>query len=42
LLFSILGKEPKYFSVPVALMDGIIGFFDFLARFFPSLEVLPL
>ena len=39
LLFDIVGKEPKYFAVPVALMDGIIGIFDFLAKLFPGLAV---
>ncbi len=39
MLFGIAGKEPKYFPVPVALMDGIIGIFDFLAKFFPGLTV---
>ncbi|GAB4824216.1 hypothetical protein N2152v2_011262 [Parachlorella kessleri] len=37
LLFDIVGREPKYFAVPVALMDGIIGIFDFLAKLFPGL-----
>lgn len=39
LLFGILGTQPKYFPVPVALMDGIIALLDFLARFFPGLKV---
>ena len=39
LLFELAGRKPKYISVPVALMDGIIGFLDFLARFIPSMEV---
>ena len=39
MLFDIVGKEPNFFPVPVALMDGIIGFIDFLARFFPQLKV---
>jgi divinyl chlorophyllide a 8-vinyl-reductase len=39
LLFRILGKEPKYFPVPVALMDGIIGILDLLAKIFPGLKV---
>lgn len=39
LLFDITGQPPKYFPVPVALMDGIIGIFDFLARLFPGLAV---
>ena len=38
MLFGLLGKEPKYFPVPVALMDGIIRIFDFLAGVFPALE----
>lgn len=37
MLWDIVGKEPKYFPVPVALMDGIIGIFDFLAKLFPGL-----
>ncbi|GAX78735.1 hypothetical protein CEUSTIGMA_g6172.t1 [Chlamydomonas eustigma] len=36
LLFRITGQTPNYFPVPVALMDGIIGLLDFLARFFPQ------
>lgn len=39
LLLQITGREPKYFPVPVALMDGIIGIFDFLAGIFPGLAV---
>jgi hypothetical protein len=35
----LTGLPPKYFPVPIALMDGIIGIFDFLAKFFPALEV---
>ncbi|EFJ44988.1 hypothetical protein VOLCADRAFT_76013 [Volvox carteri f. nagariensis] len=38
LLFQITGLPPKYFPVPVALMDGMISIFDALARLFPSLE----
>lgn len=34
--FELAGKEPKYIQVPVALMDGIIGILDFLAKFFPK------
>jgi divinyl chlorophyllide a 8-vinyl-reductase len=33
------GLPPKYFPVPIALMDGIIGIFDLLAKVFPGLEV---
>jgi hypothetical protein len=35
----LTGLPPKYFPVPIALMDGIIGIFDFLAKIFPALEV---
>ena len=38
LLFGLMGEKPKYFPVPISLMDGIIGIFDFLAKYFPSLE----
>lgn len=36
LLFKLSGQTPKYFPVPVALMDGIIGMLDFFAKFFPD------
>jgi hypothetical protein len=36
LLFKLAGLPPNYFPVPVALMDGIIGILDFLARLFPD------
>lgn len=39
LLFRIAGVRVNYFPVPVALMDGIISIFDFLASKFPQLEV---
>jgi len=39
LLFRITGQRPNYFPVPVALMDGIIRVFDFLAGIFPQMEV---
>lgn len=35
----LTGLPPKYFPVPIALMDGIIGIFDLLAKVFPQLEV---
>ena len=38
LLFGLMGEKPKYFPVPVSLMDGIIGIFEFFSRWFPSLE----
>ncbi|KAK9825464.1 hypothetical protein WJX81_005322 [Elliptochloris bilobata] len=37
-LFELVGRKPFFLQVPVALMDGIIGFLDFLARFFPAME----
>eukprot|EP00967_Tisochrysis_lutea_P158408 scaffold323720_cov22-Tisochrysis_lutea.AAC.1 len=36
ILFRLTGKPQNYFPVPVALMDGIIGILDFLAKFFPE------
>lgn len=39
MLFRITGRDPNYFPVPMALMDGLIGIFDFLAKLFPALEV---
>ena len=38
LLFDLTGKKPFFFPVPVAVMDGAIGLFDWLASIFPSLE----
>ena len=38
MLFRLANVKPNYFPVPVALMDGIIRIFDFLAKIFPSLE----
>lgn len=38
MLFKLAGRSPNYFPVPVALMDGIIGIFDFLAGLFPGLK----
>lgn len=38
-LFQLAERKPSFIKVPVALMDGIIGFLDFLARIFPGLEV---
>lgn len=35
----LTGLPPKYFPVPIAIMDGVIGIFDFLAKIFPQLEV---
>ena len=38
IVFKAAGVEPKFFPVPVGLMDGMIGIFDFLAGVFPQLE----
>ena len=35
-LFDLLGRAPRFRSVPIALMDGIIGGLDALARIAPS------
>ena len=35
----LTGLPPKYFPVPIAIMDGVIGIFDLLAKVFPQLEV---
>ncbi|CAL5219283.1 g1086 [Coccomyxa viridis] len=37
-LFQLAERKPSFIKVPVALMDGIIGFLDFLTRMFPGLE----
>lgn len=38
MLFDLTGRKPWFFPVPVAVMDGAIGLFDWLASVFPSLE----
>lgn len=38
LLFGLIGSSPKTLKVPVALMDGVIGLLDFLAKFAPNLK----
>jgi len=38
-LFELAERKPFFIKVPVALMDGIIGFLDFLTKIFPGLEV---
>lgn len=38
ILFEAAGVKPNFFPVPVALMDGIIGFLDLLAKVFPQLK----
>ncbi|CAK0745014.1 hypothetical protein CVIRNUC_001590 [Coccomyxa viridis] len=37
-LFRLAERKPSFIKVPVALMDGIIGFLDLLAKVFPGLE----
>ncbi|KAK9805345.1 hypothetical protein WJX73_004487 [Symbiochloris irregularis] len=37
-LFELAGRKPNFIQVPVALMDGIIGFLDLLSKVFPGLE----
>ena len=39
IIFKYAKKKENTLAVPVALMDGIIGFFEFLEKFFPNLEV---
>jgi divinyl chlorophyllide a 8-vinyl-reductase len=38
LLFQLVGREPKFFKVPIEIMDFVIGVLDFLAKIFPGLE----
>jgi divinyl chlorophyllide a 8-vinyl-reductase len=35
MLFRITGREPKFFSVPVALMDAIIGLLELVGKVIP-------
>ncbi|THV17585.1 NAD-dependent epimerase/dehydratase family protein [Rhizobium rhizophilum] len=37
-LFALLGRQPKFRSVPIALLDGIIGSLGTLGRVVPSLR----
>lgn len=39
ILFKYAKKKENTLAVPVALMDGVIGLFEFLEKFFPNLEV---
>ena len=41
ILFRVTGKEPKYFGVPVALMDFIIGLLDLIGKVIPPVGVRP-
>jgi divinyl chlorophyllide a 8-vinyl-reductase len=38
ILFRLVGKEPKFFKVPIEIMDFVISVLDFLAKIFPGLE----
>ncbi|KAK4797663.1 hypothetical protein SAY86_029989 [Trapa natans] len=38
MLFRLLRKEPKFFKVPIEVMDFAIGVLDFLVKIFPSME----
>ena len=38
MLFDVLGQEPRFIRVPVALFDAIIGFLDFLASLFAGMK----
>lgn len=42
MLFRLAGKEPKYISVPVGLMDAIIAAMEFVGKAFPSVMVGPM
>lgn len=35
MLFRIVGREPKYWSLPLGIMDGVIGVLDALAKVLP-------
>ena len=39
MIFRHARKKEKTLAVPLGLMDGIIGIFEFLEKLFPSLEV---
>lgn len=39
MLFRITGREPKFFSVPVALMDIIIGAMELIGKVIPPVGV---
>ena len=39
MLFQLAGREPKYISVPVALMDFIIGAMELVGKAIPSVGV---
>ena len=39
MLFQLAGREPKFISVPVGLMDFIIGAMETIGRVIPSIGV---
>lgn len=39
MLFRITGRDPKFFSVPVALMDFIIGLLELVGKVIPPVGV---
>lgn len=41
MLFRITGKEPKFFGVPVAFMDFIIGLLETIGKVIPAVGVPP-
>ena len=38
MIFNIVGKDPKFFSAPIAVFDVIIGILSFFGQFFESME----
>ena len=39
MLFHITGQTPKFFGVPVALMDFIIGLLELVGKVIPAVGV---
>ena len=39
MLFELAGRKPKFISVPVALMDFIIGAMETIGKVIPSIGV---
>lgn len=39
MLFRLAGVKPNTFPVPIAIMDTLIGVFDFIAKLFPGMAV---
>lgn len=38
MVFGLLGREPRYFSLPIGVMDGAVAMLDFLTRGLPFLK----